>query len=115
MRLIDADALIKHIRLLSCGEKTCRSFLNSFEDCESCDIDFMVDTIWSYSRHNGVNPERVRHGEWCCTWDRGIYMCSACKKLTDVTEIMGKPAYKFCPWCGADMREVSEDAGSKID
>ena len=35
------------------------------------------------------------------------YHCSQCGEKTEDT-IMGEPRYKWCPMCGADMREVTE-------
>ena len=48
------------------------------------------------------------HGRWIkCTnhyWgDR--YKCSKCGHDTEVDTMMGKPIYKFCPYCGAKMDE----------
>ncbi len=31
------------------------------------------------------------------------YICSHCGSLTRVTEIEGRPAYDFCPYCNANM------------
>ena len=91
MRLIDADALE-----------------NLYEEGTDPD-DPYSDMVYIRAEHifdaPTIDAEPVRHGEWCGEWERGRYMCSACKTMTDVAEIMGKPAYKFCPWCGSKNKE----------
>ena len=87
MRLIDADALIEQINSIANNDK-----VDKFKA-----VKFVVEYAPT------IEAEQVRHGEWCGEWERGRYMCSACKTMTDVAEIMGKPAYKFCPHCGAVM------------
>lgn len=45
-------------------------------------------------------------GEWKpfdLTWGRSVYSCSACGNAFEVPTDMGKPMYKFCPYCGAIM------------
>ncbi len=60
-----------------------------------------------------AQPERIR-GRWQpfdLTWGRSIYACSVCGQGVDVPTEMGTPIYRYCPQCGADMRETdgSED------
>ena len=50
-----------------------------------------------------------RRGEWMDThlvcYGVAVFQCSECK--TDINEMptyYGEPVYKFCPYCGADMR-----------
>lgn len=44
----------------------------------------------------------VRHGEW--EWDTmDVYMCSACSEKSHVKEVLGKPAWDYCPNYGAKM------------
>ena len=54
-----------------------------------------------------IEPKR---GEWKpfdLTWGRSIWYCTACEESTEVPcDIWEhKPIYKYCPNCGADMRE----------
>lgn len=54
-----------------------------------------------------AQPERIR-GRWKpfdLTWGRSIYACSVCGQGVDVPTEMGTPIYRYCPNCGADMRE----------
>lgn len=54
-----------------------------------------------------AQPERIR-GRWKpfdLTWGRSIYACSVCGQGVDVPTEMGTPIYRYCPHCGADMRE----------
>lgn len=43
------------------------------------------------------------HGEWIHTEDGECY-CTLCK----VRDWTNSDDYRFCPWCGADMRKESE-------
>ena len=44
----------------------------------------------------------VRHGQW--EWDtEDIYRCSNCAEKSHVKEFMGRPAWGYCPNCGAKM------------
>ena len=44
----------------------------------------------------------VRHGKW--EWDtEDIYRCSNCAQKSRVKEVMGRPAWDYCPNCGAKM------------
>lgn len=54
----------------------------------------------------------VRHGKWNpfdLTWGHSIYACTVCEEAIDVPTRMGKPIYAYCPACGADMRELSNE------
>lgn len=45
----------------------------------------------------------VVRGWWSrCTGNK--YRCTNCGRHTNVDEVMGKPVYNYCPYCGADMR-----------
>lgn len=44
----------------------------------------------------------VVHGRW--KWDtQDIYSCTNCNEKVHVKEVMGIPAWKYCPNCGAKM------------
>ena len=46
------------------------------------------------------------HGEW--EYDDGRFICSECEGGVNMPTLMGEPLYKWCPWCGADMRKEGE-------
>ena len=49
----------------------------------------------------------VRHGKW--EWDtEDIYRCSNCAQKSRVKEVMGRPAWGYCPNCGAMMEGGSD-------
>lgn len=51
----------------------------------------------------------VVRGKWKprdLTWGRSYYYCSACEETVDMPTAMGIPMFRFCPNCGADMRET---------
>lgn len=63
-----------------------------------------VDALWDL-------PSAEKTGKWKpfdLTYGRNIYFCTACNNASEVPTSMGKPVYKFCPWCGAKMNEVEE-------
>lgn len=51
----------------------------------------------------------VARGRWSwCTGNK--YRCTNCGRNTNVDEVMEKPVYNYCPYCGADMRgDADED------
>lgn len=52
--------------------------------------------------------EERPHGEWIKTdnrWGLGEYECSACRSYLDIPTQMGEPMFKWCPYCGARMKE----------
>lgn len=54
----------------------------------------------AYATAADVAP--VVHGRWR-EMDKGYYVCSACNAFITVNY-----GYKYCPNCGADMREVDD-------
>lgn len=90
MRLIDADALVQMLE-------------NDAKHMED-----ITGRMWTYAAINDIKnaptadvPER-KVGKWL--WVDGV-RCSNCNHKLQTT---GLPSY--CPWCGAYMRERSEDA-----
>lgn len=49
--------------------------------------------------------EERPQGEWLITWESDEFVCKECKSNVKQPTMMGKPAFKFCPYCGADMRK----------
>lgn len=97
MRTIDADALYKDI---------CDS-IN-----EMTKIGIMVDGEWLWAKLNDalenaptIEPER-KTGKWECSDDMfETAICSVCKWDTVEPWQHIKIWFKFCPNCGADMRQ----------
>lgn len=73
-----------------------------------------------------IEAEPVRHGQWvavscfeACGGDEEVWMahgnptayhyCSECKNETYLNEEGKEILSDYCPFCGADMKEVSED------
>ena len=121
MRLIDADELSKLIDFkkyksriqwtaVARGKKS-KGYLESCAYREAV-FDTLGDVLAYIRERPTIDAEPVRRGEWCGEWEHGRYMCSVCKAMTDVAEIMGKPAYKFCPHCGAVMDGGADNAVS---
>jgi hypothetical protein len=88
MRLIDADAMEKHIM-------ESKVFNQYFKE-------LVQSLIWA---ENTIEAERVRRGEW---WNNEYgFMCSNCHHDC-LYDGWNKPVRSiFCPNCGADMREES--------
>lgn len=104
--LIDREATLKKM-CESCGNR-CEKFEKAMRTTH---LDFVTDKCGYYkflAEQPAVEPE-VRHGRW--VHHNGGYSdhfeCTACGEDIVLT---GK--WRFCPNCGADMREVSEDAGT---
>lgn len=98
-RIIDADALMKDI---------CDS-LNQMTD-----IGIAVDGDWLWAKlndaiDNAPTIEERKKGKWKEEIDTGERMlaCSACGGrvfLETYETAVGEHGYRFCPYCGADMR-----------
>lgn len=74
------------------------------------------DCDWGFGRQNilevinsvpSADVATVRHGNW--EWDtEDIYRCSNCAEKSRVKEVMGRPAWGYCPNCGAMMEGGSD-------
>lgn len=57
-----------------------------------------------------VRPVRMgRWKPWDLTYGRSIYSCTSCVEATYVPTEMGKPTYRYCPNCGAEMEGGESD------
>ena len=51
-----------------------------------------------------VDTVEVVHGRW--EWiTEDIYGCTNCGETSHVKEVMGQPAWDYCPNCGARMKD----------
>lgn len=125
MWLIDADAEVKKLEKL-CEEKNCEYLKYRYQAmCKGCSI---YEEIEAFDSAEKVEAEPLRHGRWVETEpdedDRkiGIEFSIKCSRCHDENshldfnenhEITGKTFWKsrFCPNCGADMREEGADNG----
>ena len=56
-----------------------------------------------------VDAVPVVHGRW--EWlTEDFYNCTHCGTINHVKEVMGRPAYDYCPNCGAKMDLEVKDA-----
>ena len=55
-----------------------------------------------------VDTEPIKHGRW--RHYEGTLTCSVCHTeiYDDIMELLGDDVPRYCPNCGADMREVEE-------
>ena len=53
-----------------------------------------------------------KKGEWIKEYWNGEHTrkCSVCNRTQTVTTYRGKVNFNFCPYCGADMRGINENA-----
>lgn len=116
MRLIDADALKRHYSWWKGGTRSMTM------DEAKADFDVIIDlqpTIEAEPvKHGAITltyeeygelcsyalADEQKHGEWFID-KSGSLMCSKCGTLLDEFQ---KPS-RFCPNCGADMREVKRN------
>lgn len=98
MRLIDADILDKALTSL---RFTADGKLAHWGDRkEWCLHGSEIETL--IANAPTVEAEPIRHGEWLdsnAMYD--IWRCSVCRESIDMEE---RPAYKYCPHCGARMQ-----------
>lgn len=91
VRLIDSNSL---------HEKICKDSKNNYgASLNIAQVLLYIETAPT------VEAEPVRHGRWMPTVYDRIYQCSVCH-----FEQTSNPNQRFCSYCGADMREVSENA-----
>lgn len=81
------------------------ALIDDFEHCSASKeiIKAIVDRI---NLHPAADVAKVRHGRWADPEDDGGYTawyCSLCNH--PVGTIGGYPNWKYCPNCGALMRE----------
>lgn len=100
MRLIDADALMENYGLKDAtkyGNKDAEQQEHSYSTLMLYEIADIIEDAPT------VEAKPVIHGEWKYDW-LGEYICSNCYERVTVKEVMGEPAWDWCPACGADMR-----------
>lgn len=79
-----------------------------WDDITDADFD-CTDRIWFHTKHGkDVEFVKQRKGKWLpdnTTYEKFWYfVCSECKRATQIPHYMGGFLYNFCPNCGADMR-----------
>ena len=95
MRKIDADALKDKISNISCYVKS-PVMAAGFVEAKAKAL-----------REIEAAPTEVRHGRWIVRGQE-IY-CSECNEESLYNPFGASKFSRFCPNCGADMMEVSED------
>lgn len=92
MRLIDADALKKHI-----DEVFCKPCSHKGAMCDAC---YMDDALYQIECAPSVDAAPVRHGRWA--HHKGGYSdhyeCTVCGEGIVLTA-----RFRYCPNCGAKM------------
>lgn len=110
MRLIDADALYDDVMERYCKDCEKRKGIKRGKwrviyeigeaPCRACDVD---DLKMELDEAPTIDAEPIRHGKWIGEaedWRHQIewYECSQC-------HFESSTAYKYCPQCGALMKE----------
>ena len=94
--LISRSELIKTYCEENCGERKC---VDAMDRC------IFISHVLEQPT---VEAVPVVRGEWKYDW-LGEYICSNCYERVRVKEVMGEPAWDWCPACGADMRGDKND------
>ena len=71
---------------------------------------FYDDVVDRLSDIPAADVRPLVRGKWKprdLTWGRSYYYCSACEETVGMPTAMGIPMFRYCPNCGADMREES--------
>ena len=103
-RLIDANALLATMKEMYCDG--CKN--HNGVRCRACEFDSCMSDIEDAPT---VDAVEVVHGRWerviptksAAKWSTKV-SCSACHK-------QGYTHHKFCPNCGADMRDGGNEDG----
>ena len=66
-----------------------------------------LDTVICAAQNTGIDEKHVApvaHGKWIQSkYVRSLFICSVCRKSTDVTFNGRDKLYAYCPHCGARM------------
>ena len=93
MRLIDADALLDKL-----ADKW-----NIPDDWDGGIAQPCEDAFGAIEDAPTISPDSLRPKGWW-EWDtEDVYICANCNTKNHVKEVMGQPAWDFCPNCGANM------------
>ena len=85
------------------------SIWNEITNAEGKGLEEIVNDLPTYSFPNSAENK----GEWIEYKDDAIYMkCSKCNCWVEKTLIQDDKI-RFCPWCGADMREPKGEKGTE--
>lgn len=80
-----------------------------------CVVDIIQNKIeWQSIDWQAVAEKAIERpqGEWIYGKDE-IWRCSKCHKgYANQPIYMGKPVFKYCPRCGADMRKEAENGNN---
>ena len=99
MKLIDADALCKHLHELKTGDKD--TVYEYYDD----GIDTAISEAATFPT---IEAEPVKHGRWVpVTNGRGGFECSIRCSNCDEQYIAYPGEFKYCPNCG--MKMVNRD------
>lgn len=95
MRLIDADALKKEV--------------DNFQNCyngwsDTYDKAYIIEAI---EEAPTIEPKRSEWLEWIDCEGEVFWKCSACGQASEAS--VAGILYKFCPFCGADMRGKDDE------
>ena len=76
----------------------------------------LTDTMsWAIASVNEIPSADVverKRGRWEMEWwqeGHKVRKCSYCKRSQTVNIFNGEVMFNFCPYCGADMRGISND------
>ena len=97
---IERDKLAFELCKVICGEE--RSL------CVSHPRNCMQRLMQPIYKQPAADVAPVVHGQWKenDNFDDGFWVCSSCGFVSEATA--AHKLYKFCPNCGADMREEQE-------
>lgn len=99
MQLIDRHALLKKVY----DNPPKKARMTQGEWCRKCIYEAPT-----------IEAKPVRHGRWIALegwFNKSNVKCSVCGNTLDMDGVnAGRGDANFCPNCGADMREVREDA-----
>ena len=106
--MIDADALKKSIDDCDicniCPDKDVRCDYDcDFPDCLTPKWEMLIDSAPSID----IEPKRGEWLEWIDCEGEVFWKCSACGQASEASA--ADILYKFCPFCGADMRGKDDE------
>ena len=106
------DNLISFLQLdgeYAWGVRDCLNSLPSVQP--DYDLSDYPDRLWNAAYERGKEEAEVKHGRWVKQFDENCWWteCSECGNYPLKSAYGYEQLSDFCPYCGADMRERSED------
>ena len=103
IRRSDAIKAIANLHILADEEKIFKVYVDNPHSMTTDFEETLIDAINAIKSIPTIEPKRGKWLEWIDCEGEVFWKCSACGQVSEASA--ADILYKFCPFCGADMRE----------